>query len=117
MASFLGRAAIEQGPLSVAGWAALAALAVGLALAGVILAPWRLTFALDAREVYLGLRDQAAEEAGTGTLRWLVHVARAHDRLHRTNRPVTHLLAGCSAVLAVITTVQTLLWIAAIGVA
>lgn len=117
VASFLGRAAIEEGPLGVAGWAALALLALGLALAGAILAPWRLTFALDAREVYLGLHEQAAAEAGVGTFRWLVQVARAHDRLHRTNRPVARLLAGCSAVLAVITIVQTLLWIAAIGVA
>ena len=71
VASFLGAAALRAHGLDRWGWIALAALVLGLAIAAVILAPWKLRFAVDARDLYEELYPQAAAEAEAETLGWL----------------------------------------------
>ena len=116
VASFLGGAALDRGPLDVWGWAAVTMLAAGLALAAAILAPWRMTFVLDARQTYRRLAQSAEDEASGGTLGWLVTAALAHDRLRRRNDPTVRRMTVAAVALTVLTIVQTVLWIVAIGV-
>ena len=52
VASFLGAAVIRAHGLDAFGWIALGALVLGLGAAAVLLAPWDLKFAMDARELY-----------------------------------------------------------------
>jgi hypothetical protein len=51
VASFLGAATIRAQGLEPLGWIALAALVLGLCASAVLLAPWQLKFAVDAREL------------------------------------------------------------------
>jgi hypothetical protein len=61
VASFLGAATIRETGLQAWGWLVISLLVVGLTSAGVLLAPWRLTFAVDAREPgYQSLREKNA---------------------------------------------------------
>lgn len=55
------------------GWVALAALVLGLVAAAILLAPWKLKFAMDARELYDELYEQAAREAPADILGWFGH--------------------------------------------
>lgn len=52
VASFLGSTTIRAHGLDAWGTAALAALVGGLVIAAVLLAPWRLKFAVDARDIH-----------------------------------------------------------------
>jgi hypothetical protein len=116
VASFLGDAAAADGSFGTWGWAAVGMLALGLALATLVVAPWRISFTLDARRMQRRLLAQAAAEAEASTLNWLVTVALQHHRLHDRNRAIVRRLSRLSAVLAMVTIVQPLLWILAIGV-
>ena len=49
VASFLGATTVKAQGLQLLGWLAVAALLLGLVAAAVLLAPWRLKFAVDAR--------------------------------------------------------------------
>lgn len=71
VASFLGATAVRAEGLDAFGWVALGALVVGLFVGALLLAPWRLTFAVDARDLYDDLYEQAVSEAEAGTLGWL----------------------------------------------
>jgi hypothetical protein len=62
VASFLGAAAIRAHGLGPWGWVALGALVLGLSTAAVILAPWRLKFAVDAGDLYKQLYPEAVDE-------------------------------------------------------
>jgi hypothetical protein len=116
VASFLGDAATVGGPLDPWGWAAVGALTLGLLLATIIVAPWEMAFSLDLREIYPDLRAVADEEAGTEALGWLTTVSYLHQERILRNQSVVIKLNRLSAALGVVTTVQTLLWIVAIGV-
>ncbi len=64
VASFLGATTVRQAHgLHAWGWVALAALVLGLVASAVLLAPWNLKFAVDARELYVELYKQALAEA------------------------------------------------------
>jgi hypothetical protein len=52
VASFLGATTVKAQGLQVLGWFAVVALLLGLVAAATLLAPWRLKFAVDARELY-----------------------------------------------------------------
>ena len=52
VASFLGATTVRAQGLHALSWVALAALVVGLVAAAILLAPWQLKFAVDARELY-----------------------------------------------------------------
>jgi len=52
-------------------WLALVVLVLGLIVGAVLLAPWRLKFAVDARDLYDYFYDDAASEASAETLGWL----------------------------------------------
>jgi hypothetical protein len=116
VASFLGDAATDGGSLGHWGWAAVGALTLGLLLATAIVAPWKMQFSVDVREFYDDLRIVAATEPGADTLNWLSTVSLLHQEQHLRNFKVVRRLTRLSAALGVVTTVQTLLWIVAIGV-
>jgi hypothetical protein len=69
VASFLGATAVKAKGLHGWGWWALATLVLGLALAAILLSNWKLSFAIDAQELYEGLYDDAAREPSTK--RWV----------------------------------------------
>jgi hypothetical protein len=71
VASFLGATTVRDQGLHALGWVALVALVLGLVAAAVLLAPWHLKFAVDARELYDELYEQALAEAKDDTLGWL----------------------------------------------
>ncbi|HEY3944691.1 MAG TPA: hypothetical protein VGL78_05660 [Solirubrobacteraceae bacterium] len=48
VASFLGATTVHARGLHVFSWLAIAALLIGLMVAAILLAPWRLKFAIDA---------------------------------------------------------------------
>jgi hypothetical protein len=116
VASFLGDAATNGGPLDAWGWAAVGALLLGLLLATVIVAPLDATFSVDMRDVYQDLRTVAAREAEAETLNWLTTVSLLYQEQKLNNRRTFRRLNRLSAALGVMTTVQSLLWIIAIGV-
>ncbi|HUJ33909.1 MAG TPA: hypothetical protein VLW51_01780 [Solirubrobacteraceae bacterium] len=92
----------------------MAALVLALVVAAILLALWRLKFAVDARELYDRLYYRAAEEADAGTLGWLVSAGYLHHDL-RAAGSVTR-MSQLSAALGVLMVVQTLAWLAALAV-
>jgi hypothetical protein len=52
VASFLGATAVHAHGLQALGWVALVALVAGLVIAAVLLAPWKLEFAVNAGKLY-----------------------------------------------------------------
>jgi hypothetical protein len=68
VASFLGGTTLRDHGLSALGWVALVTLVLGLVAAAILLAPWRLRFAVDARKLYdteYHFRITATNAAGT----------------------------------------------------
>jgi hypothetical protein len=116
VASFLGATAIRADGLHALGWVALGALVLGLLAAAVLLAPWHLKFAFDARELYGGLLEQAAAEAGADTLGWLVAVGVGYQELRDENSEKVQLMSRLSGMLGVFMVVQTVAWLAALAV-
>jgi hypothetical protein len=75
VASFLGATAVHARGLRAFGWVAIGALLAGLVVSAVLLAPWRLKFAVDARElVWPVLRASGCR--GGGEHPWLAGVGR-----------------------------------------
>jgi hypothetical protein len=101
VASFLGGTAIKEHGFHLWGSLAVAALVVGLAVAAIVLAPWRLKFAVDARDLYEELYPQAAAEAEADTLGWLAAAGLGYQALRVANgarfvgSPVCQPLSGC----------------------
>jgi hypothetical protein len=71
VASFLGATTIRETGLDAWGWLAVIVLVLGLVAAEILLAPWKLKFAVDAPQLHEQLYKQAAAEADAGTLGWL----------------------------------------------
>jgi len=115
VASFLGSTTLRDQGSSVLGWVALAALAAGLIVAAILLAPWRLRFAMDARKLYDQLSGQAAAEA-PGASDWLARAGFAHQVLHDENAERVRRMSWLSGLLAVLMVCQTLAWLAALVV-
>lgn len=85
VASFLGATTIRDQGLQLLAWIPVAALVLALLVAAILLAPWRLKFAVDARERYDQLYKQAAAEADADTLGWLVSAGYPYYDLRAEN--------------------------------
>jgi hypothetical protein len=116
VASFLGATAVRAHGLQALGWLALVALVLGLSTAVIILAPWRLTFTVGARELYDGLYAQAVEEAPADTLGWLAAAGYGYQQLHERNALRVQRMSWLSGVVGVLMIAQALSWIAVLAV-
>jgi hypothetical protein len=116
VASFLGGATLRAQGLSALGWVALIALALGLLAAAILLAPWRLQFAVDARELYDELRDQAISEELAETSDWLAAAGFSYQALHTLNAPRVRGASWLLGALAGLMVAQTLVWLTALVV-
>jgi hypothetical protein len=114
VASFLGGATLRAQGLSPFGWVAVVALGIGLIVAAVLLAPWQLRFAVDARKIYDKLYARASREATAGTLIWLAEAGFIHQSLHEENAARVRCMSGLSGFLAALMVCQTLAWLAAL---
>ncbi|HEV7495664.1 hypothetical protein [Baekduia sp.] len=114
VASFLGGTAIKDHGFHALGWLAVLALLMGLVVAAVVLAPWRLKFAVNARDLYEQLYRQAREEADLDSLRWLAAAGFGYQDLRLRNAQSVRWLSRLSAALSVLMVMQTVLWLLAI---
>jgi hypothetical protein len=112
VASFLGATAVRTEGLQPLGWVALLALVAGLTVAAVLLAPWKLKFAVDARQLYLDLYGRALEEADTDALGWLAAAGIGYQRLGEKNTSRVRRMSLLSGALGVLMVAQTLAWLA-----
>ena len=116
VASFLGATTIRAQGLRALSWVAVAALLLGLLAAAILLAPWRLKFAVDARELYRDLHEQAAAEAEDDTLGWLATAGYSYQALREENAPKVQRMSWLSGALGGLMVLQTLAWPAALAV-
>lgn len=114
VASFLGATTVKSKGLHGFSWAALAALLLGLILAAVLLSNWKLRFAIDAPDLYRELYDEAAEEAESDTLGWLVSAAYGYHNLRRTNAKRVTIMGILLTSLGVLMVLQTFFWLVAL---
>lgn len=116
VASFLGATTVRAQGLDALGWVALVALVLGLVAAAVLLAPWRLKFAVDAGELYEELYDEASAEAEHDTLGWLAAAGFGYQRLREENTQKVRVMSLLSGALGVLMVMQTLAWLAALAI-
>lgn len=116
VASFLGATTIRAYGLELWGAVALAALVVGLVVAATPLAPWQLKFAVDARDLYSELYEQAAAEAQAETLGWLAAAGYGYQALREENTAKVRTMSRLSGALAVLMVAQTVSWLIALAV-
>jgi hypothetical protein len=116
VASFLGAATIRETGLDAWGWIGIAMLVAGLAAAGILLAPWKLAFSVDARELHSELYEQAEAEADGGTLGWLAAAGYGFQALRERNAGRVTWMSRISGVLGVLMVLQTLAWLAGLAV-
>ena len=114
VASFLGGAAIKTEGFDVWGWIAVVALVMGLAVAAVVLWPWKLKFAVDANDLYGELLDQASAEAEAETLGWLAGAGFGYQALRVENETRVRWISWLSAALGILMIAQTVLWLLAL---
>jgi hypothetical protein len=111
VASFLGGAALRDDGSSALTWAALAMLVAGLIIAAVLLAPWRLRFAIDARDLYERLQNAPLTARPDGHL---AAAGFAYQALHADNVDRAQQMSWLLGLLAILMVTQTLLWLAAL---
>ena len=116
VASFLGATVVRDQGLHALGWVALGALVLGLVAAAVLLAPWQLKFAVDARELYGELYEQALAEADGDTLGWLAAAGYGYQALREENAAKVKTMSWLSGALGVLMVLQTVAWLAALAV-
>ncbi|HEV7528484.1 MAG TPA: hypothetical protein VGO29_06275 [Solirubrobacteraceae bacterium] len=116
VASFLGATTVRARGLHTLSWIALVALVLGLVAAAILLAPWRLKFAVDARELYDELYEQAAAEAEAETLGWLAAAGYGYQKLRAENAPKVRRMSWLSGALGVLMVAQTLAWLAGLAI-
>lgn len=116
VASFLGATTVRARGIHALSWIALATLVLGLVAAAVLLAPWRLKFAVDARELYDELYEQAATEAEAETLGWLAAAGYGYQKLRTENAPKVRRMSWLSGALGVLMVIQTLAWLAGLAI-
>ncbi len=88
----------------------------GLVISAVLLAPWRLKFAVDAVDLYKELYPQAAAEANTDTLGWLASAGFGYQNLRAVNHKKVQKMSLLSGLVGVLMVFQTLAWIAALAI-
>lgn len=116
VASFLGASTLRAHGVRTLGWVALAALVLGLVVAAVLLASWKLKFAVDAHSLYEDLYAQAAAEAAAETLGWLAAAGFLYQDLRKANATRIRLMSVLSGLLASLMVAQTLAWLAELAV-
>lgn len=111
VASFLGSSVLRADGFT--GWSrpATITLVVGLVLAAAVLAPWKMEFAVDTRELY----NQLTVEALAGDPARLIAAAFIYQDVQRANARRERIMRDLSAALGAVTVVQTLLWMLALG--
>jgi hypothetical protein len=114
VASFLGATVVRAHGLQAWGWVALAALVMGLVAAAILLAPWQLKFAVDARELYDELYERASAEVGADTLGWLTVAGYSYQALREANEEKVRHMSRLSGAMGVLMVVQTLAWLTAL---
>lgn len=114
VASLLGSDALRADGFS--GWnrPATITLVAGLVLAIVVLAPWKLSFALGAHELYARLRSEAGGDPGGAGRAALVSAAFAYQDLHWENSSREQIMRWLSVALSAVTVMQTLFWLLAV---
>ncbi len=115
MASFLGATTIHDRGLHTLSWLALVVLVLGLVDAAVLLAPWDLRFAVDARALYDELYQQAVDEAPDDTLGWLAAAGFGYQDLRAVNAKRVEIMSWLSGLLVVLVIAQTIFWLAALA--
>jgi hypothetical protein len=115
VASFLGGTVLRSGRLDGWGWLAVVALVAALAIAAALLAPWRLKFAVDARDLYRELYADATSEAEAETLGWLAAAAFTYQQIRDENAKRVSVMSRLSFGLALLLIVQTLSWLVPLG--
>jgi hypothetical protein len=116
VASLLGGPALSDGAPGFTGYVALALHVVGLVVAALLLAPWSLDFALDARELYDRLSTHASAPAGADSPDWLAAAGFSYETVRRRNAVAVRRLSRLSAVLAALLVMETAAWLVAAGV-
>jgi hypothetical protein len=116
VASFLGATVIRAHGIHALGWVALGALVLGLLAAAILLAPWRLNFAVDARELYRELLGQAVAEAEEASLGWLAAAGFGYQDLRKGNAAKVRFMSWLSGTVGVLMVLQTVAWLAELAV-
>jgi hypothetical protein len=116
VASFLGATTVHARGLHAWGWVALAALVAGLVVSAILLAPWRLKFAVDASDLYRELYEQAAVEAEADTLGWLAAAGFGYQKLRTENAEKVRRMSWLSGSLGILVVAQTLAWLATLAI-
>jgi len=111
VASFFGANTLSANGLQAWSWIALASLFIGLVVAAVLLAPWRLRFALDARTLYQQLSDELSSATTPDTSAWLAAAGFAYQRVRAENALRVRAMSMLSAVLSVVLVLQMLAWV------
>lgn len=115
VASFLGATTLTTVGLDALAWVALSALTLGLIVAAIVLAPWDLTFAMDASHLYDTLRIPGVAEVDHRRLGWLAAVGIAYQTLCVKNTPSVRRMSQLSGAQSVLLVVQTLSWLVALA--
>lgn len=116
VATFLGATTIRAEGLTLLCWVALAALVLGLVGAAILLAPWHLRFAIDARQLYDRLSEQAIAEAAGQTLGWLATAGFSYQELREANAVRARRMSWLSGILGVLMVLQTFAWLSALAI-
>lgn len=116
VASFLGATTIRFDGLHAWGWVALTMLVAGLVVSAILLAPWKLQFAIDADDLYIEFYEQAAKEVSTNTFSWLAAAGFGYQKLRAENAKKVRSMSRLSGVLGALMIAQTLAWLAALVV-
>lgn len=113
VASFLGGTVLQDEGSSTFSWMALTTLVIGLIVAAILLAPWRLRFAVDARDLY---RELQGTPIGPDTDDYLAGAGFAYQTLHADNMSRTHHMSSLLGTLAILMVTQTIFWLTALVV-
>jgi hypothetical protein len=111
VASFFGAPTLSTDGLQAWSWLALVSLVVGLVVAAVLLAPWRLPFALDAHTLHERLYGESSPATTSESSVWLAAAGFAYQQVRDENVPRVRAMSVLSAVLSVVLVLQTLAWV------
>ena len=114
VASFLGATTVKARGLHGFGWGGVVTLVLGLVVAAVLLAPWKLRFSVNARLLYAALYDKAAAEAQADTLGWLANAAYLYQDLREANARRVAVMSTLLTGLGLLMVLQTLFWLVAL---
>ncbi len=85
-------------------------------MSAVLLAPWQLKFAVDARELYDELYPEAEAEAEADTLGWLAAAGYGYQALREENAGKVRVMSWLSGTVGILMIVQTIAWLAELAV-